>query len=252
MSPKIRRIWHLALVIAVLFGFTASVAAAPAPAQSSFCSQYYTVRPGDDIFRIASMFGVNWQYLATVNGLSSPYALTIGQSLCIPSGSSSTWTNTTYPYNYNNYYNNYYPYNTTYYNNNYYPYNNNYYYSTVTNPYNYYLPNNCSQTYTVQWGDTLYNIATRYGMNWTYLASTNNLAYPYTLYAGQRLCVSVSGGYYPPNPPTYCRSYYTVQPGQNLFRIGLMYGVSWTYLAWLNNLPNPNAIYAGQSLCVMQ
>jgi LysM repeat protein len=46
--------------------------------------------------------------------------------------------------------------------------------------------------------------------------------------------------------------YHTVQPGQNLFRIGLIYGVSWTYLASLNGIWNPNAIYAGQTLCVSQ
>lgn len=252
MSPKFRSFFYLAFVLVVIFGFTVSVAAAPAPSQSAFCSQYYVVQPGDDIYRVASMYGVNWQYLATVNGLSSPYALTIGQSLCIPSGN-GTWTNVPVVYpTYNNYNN--YPYNTSYpyNNNNYYPYNNNYYYPTVVNPSYYnYMPNNCAQSYTVQWGDTLYNIASRYGMGWTYLASINNLGYPYTLYAGQRICTSING-YNPPNPPTYCRSYHTVQPGQNLFRVGLMYGVSWTYLAWLNNLPNPNAIYAGQSICVMQ
>lgn len=41
---------------------------------------------------------------------------------------------------------------------------------------------------------------------------------------------------------------HVVQPGENLFRIGLQYGVSWTVLANYNNLANPYRIYAGQTL----
>lgn len=48
----------------------------------------------------------------------------------------------------------------------------------------------------------------------------------------------------------YCTQYHVVRPGENLFRIGLLYGVQWTYLQSINYLPNANWIYAGQSLCV--
>lgn len=48
----------------------------------------------------------------------------------------------------------------------------------------------------------------------------------------------------------YCTQYHTVRPGENLFRIGLLYGVQWTYLQSINYLPNPNRVYAGQVLCV--
>ncbi len=47
-----------------------------------------------------------------------------------------------------------------------------------------------------------------------------------------------------------CTQTHTVQTGENLFRIGLRYGVSWTVLAQWNHLPNPNIIYVGQVLCV--
>ncbi len=43
---------------------------------------------------------------------------------------------------------------------------------------------------------------------------------------------------------------YRIRPGDNLFRIGLRYGVSYTYLASLNGIPNPNLIYAGALLDV--
>lgn len=39
-----------------------------------------------------------------------------------------------------------------------------------------------------------------------------------------------------------------VQRGENLYRIGLQYGISWAVLAQVNNLPNANAITVGQQL----
>lgn len=52
-----------------------------------------------------------------------------------------------------------------------------------------------------------------------------------------------------PNPkPLGC--YYTVGWGQDLYRIGLEYGVSWTLIAHANGLYNANYIYAGQVLHV--
>lgn len=39
---------------------------------------------------------------------------------------------------------------------------------------------------------------------------------------------------------------HTVAPGENLFRIGLKYGISWIPLAVYNNIPNANLIYTGQ------
>lgn len=47
-----------------------------------------------------------------------------------------------------------------------------------------------------------------------------------------------------------CTQTHVVQPGENLFRIGLRYGVSWPTLQTWNYLPNANEIRVGQSLCV--
>jgi len=41
---------------------------------------------------------------------------------------------------------------------------------------------------------------------------------------------------------------YTVQPGENLHRIGRIHDVSWKSIADENGIDNPNAIYAGQVL----
>lgn len=43
---------------------------------------------------------------------------------------------------------------------------------------------------------------------------------------------------------------YTVRRGENLFRIGVRYGVSYQYLAQLNDIYNPNYVWAGQTLVV--
>jgi LysM domain len=47
-----------------------------------------------------------------------------------------------------------------------------------------------------------------------------------------------------------CTQWYTVRYGDTLHKIGVWYGVSWTYLAKINNISNPNKIYAGQVICV--
>jgi len=47
-----------------------------------------------------------------------------------------------------------------------------------------------------------------------------------------------------------CAQYHTVKRGENLYRIGLQYGVSWKVLAEINDLDNPRIIYLGQKLCV--
>lgn len=46
-----------------------------------------------------------------------------------------------------------------------------------------------------------------------------------------------------------CTRYHTVRWGENLYRIGLMYGVSWQWLYSINNLWT-TIIFPGQVLCV--
>ena len=61
-------------------------AAAMAPAASAAaCTTQYTVRPGDNLFRIGLAFGVPWPQIATANNLSNPGLIFPGQVLCIPS-----------------------------------------------------------------------------------------------------------------------------------------------------------------------
>lgn len=57
-----------------------------------------------------------------------------------------------------------------------------------------------------------------------------------------------SAAYARPNECTAC--YHTVMPGETLFSIGRMYGVSPWAIASYNGIMNPNHIYAGQVLAI--
>jgi hypothetical protein len=110
--------------------------------------------------------------------------------------------------------------------------------------------------YTVQWGDTLSQIAVRNGTTMQAIMYANPwIVNPNRIYAGTVLFIptGVPGVIVPPAPPPAqpgCRYYHTVQWGQNLIRIGAWYGVSPFAIAEANQIYNLNRIFAGQVLCI--
>lgn len=57
------------------------------PAQASgYCSQYYTVRWGDNLARIARYFGTDIWTLVSLNYIPNPNWIYAGQVLCISGG----------------------------------------------------------------------------------------------------------------------------------------------------------------------
>ncbi len=99
-------------------------------------------------------------------------------------------------------------------------------------------------THVVQPGENLFRIGLKYDLAWSTIAAANNLANPHQIYAGQVLTI-------PPAPEGELGPLtHTVRPGENLFRIGLLYNVSWVNLAWANYLPDPYRIYPGQVLVI--
>ena len=64
------------------------------------------------------------------------------------------------------------------------------------------------------------------------------------------LVLGVLAGIAPAASAQGCAATYVVQPGDNLFRISLRFGVSLDALARANNIFNPNSIYVGQVLCI--
>lgn len=107
-------------------------------------------------------------------------------------------------------------------------------------------------THTVAAGENLYRIGLKYGISWVKLAEYNNLANPNRIYVGQVLKLTAAddgtGGEPTPTPSPATETTYIVQPGDNLFRIGLKYGISWVQIAEANGLVNPNMIKVGDTL----
>lgn len=100
----------------------------------------------------------------------------------------------------------------------------------------------------VAWGDTLFSIARRYGTSVDALCAINGLADPAHIYVGQKLnipAVSLA-----PSAPVTAGATHTVQPGENLYRIALRYGVTVQALSECNNIYNPDHLFAGQKLII--
>lgn len=96
-------------------------------------------------------------------------------------------------------------------------------------------------TYTVQAGDTLSGIASKYGTTYQELARINNIANPNVIYPGQ--IIKINGG--------TVEKTYTVKSGDTLSGIANKYGTTWQNI-YNNNRDiigsNPNLIKPGQVL----
>ena len=102
---------------------------------------------------------------------------------------------------------------------------------------------NAVRTYTVQAGDTLSGIASKFGTTYQHLAEINGIVNPNIIYAGQ--VIKIDGGSAPAQA-----EYYTVQSGDTLSGIASRYGTTWQRLQQMNGISNPNLIYAGQRIRV--
>jgi murein DD-endopeptidase MepM/ murein hydrolase activator NlpD len=133
---------------------------------------------------------------------------------------------------------------------------------------------NVPDVHVVQQGDTLSGIADRYGLDMDTLMDINNLSSPDFLRLGQRLRLkgadgtpATQGSYsltrrqqepMPPPAPTAARQeapstgmtfrQHKVEAGENLFRIGLRYGVSPLDIMAENDIRTPEALKAGTVL----
>ena len=127
-------------------------------------------------------------------------------------------------------------------------------------------------THTVAAGENLYRIGLLYGLSWTEIAAANGLTDATSLTVGQVLIIPapaedvVEGEAAPAEeaapveePPAEepapteespaLPTTYIVQQGDNLYRIGLSFGVNWTDIVAANGIVN-NFIYPGQELII--
>lgn len=159
---------------------------------------YYTVKRGDTLSKIATIYGTTVKEIAQINEIQNVNLIYPGQVLRIlvnsnVHGSESNATGKTY--------------------------------------------------YTIRRGDTLWRIASRYGVSVPNIVNWNNIQNPNLIYPGQRIIVYRT---YNTTPNRYY--YYTVQRGDTLWKIARRYGVSVRWIARLNCIRNPNLIYPGQIL----
>ena len=176
---------------------------------------YYTVQSGDTLSGIANRYSTTVNHLASLNDISNPNRIYVGQRLLVrQQASSQTNTNTS---------------------------------SNTAN-----TSSSATGTYTVQFGDTLSGIANKFGTNYESLASLNNISNPNRIYVGQVLKLSANSttanSTHQVTTSTTSAGSYTVKAGDSLSAIAARYGMSYETLARLNNIANPNRIYVGQVL----
>jgi len=100
-------------------------------------------------------------------------------------------------------------------------------------------------------GDTIYSLAQRYNTSEDALKNSNCLS-SVELQAGSALYVPFvpTAVVLPCSPPATWVKAHIVQPGDNLFRIALSYGLSYPQLQQGNCMGSSTTIYAGQRLWV--
>ena len=102
----------------------------------------------------------------------------------------------------------------------------------------------------VQRGETLSQIARRYGVSMTALAQANGISNPNFIYSGQRLTIPGASGGSSSGGAAASGGVHMVRPGENLSGIAARYGTSVAALSRANGITNPNHIYVGQRLTI--
>jgi N-acetylmuramoyl-L-alanine amidase len=160
----------------------------------------HVVSKGDTLSDIAVRYGTTTGALARANGLSDPNLIIAGTRLTIPDGSSSSASAAS------------------------------------------------GATHTVRAGETLWDLAQRFGTSVNALARANGISNPNLIVAGSK--ITVSGGDGASATASMGGATHTVQAGETLSDIAARFGVSVSSLARANGIQNPNLIVAGTSISV--
>ena len=97
---------------------------------------------------------------------------------------------------------------------------------------------------TIQWGDTLSELAIQYHTTVAELVRLNDIQNPNLIYAGETLIVPSA------NEQTGQSQVYTVKRGDTLSEIAMKYGTTVQAIAQDNHITNVNLIYPGQRLVI--
>ena len=190
---------------------TASTSSTSSAASTSSSAMTYTVKSGDTLSSIASSYNTTTSTLTSLNNLSNPNLIYVGQVLKVAGSSTSVSTSTSS--------------------------------SSASQA-------TTSGTYTVKAGDTLSSIASSYNTTTAALASANSISNANLIYVGQVLKVTgTSSSTSTTTSSTSSTSgSYTVKSGDSLSAIAAAHGLNWKTLAAKNNIASPYVIYVGQQL----
>lgn len=110
-------------------------------------------------------------------------------------------------------------------------------------------PSENTIVYTVKRGDTLSHIALRYGTTVSQIVALNNIKNPNLIYPGQRFTIHTNNS--AETGQNACgKIAYKIRYGDTLSHIALTYHTSVSEIAKLNNIANPNRIYAGRTILI--
>ncbi len=101
--------------------------------------------------------------------------------------------------------------------------------------------------YTVKRGDTLWNIANKYGITVQNIVELNGIPNPNLIYPGQVFKI-LSSSSYESETNEMGHYIYTVKRGDNLWNIAKAHGVTLQSILEINIIKNPNLIYPGQKI----
>ena len=99
--------------------------------------------------------------------------------------------------------------------------------------------------YVVKPGDTLSQIAARYGTTYQKIAADNGIADPNKIYPNQVLKIYTNN-----SAPKDEAVYYTIRPGDTLSAIASKFGTTWQKLAEMNGIENPDLIFPSVTIRV--
>ena len=105
-------------------------------------------------------------------------------------------------------------------------------------------------THRVQPGESLSQIAVRYGVTMSALAAANGIGNAIYIYTGQQLVIPDGSSAAASGYSTGGDGYVTVGRGDTLSLIAALHGMTTSELMQLNGLTNPNHIWIGQQLLV--
>ncbi|HSP03415.1 MAG TPA: LysM peptidoglycan-binding domain-containing M23 family metallopeptidase [Acidimicrobiales bacterium] len=177
----------------------------------STSSGSHTVRSGDTLASIAARYGTTVSALASANGITNPNLIVVGRSLHIQGTGTPSAGSPAAPTSGGKQ-----------------------------------LP---GQRHTVQYGDSIAGIASRYGIRSADLVAWNGLA-DGKIYATTRLVLFDPGSLPTGGGSSTPGGTHVVQSGQTLSSIASRYGVSSSSIAKANGISDPNRIRVGQTLTV--